>query len=262
MKTRFAGLFLIWLYAAIAQAQSLEIIQLRNRPADQVIPVIQPLLEQGGSVTGSGFQLFVRAGPANLAQIKQVVANLDRPPRQLVIYVKQDAEGVGTRAAAGASVRLAPGDSRVSAGIEDRTVGTRDNAAQQVRAQEGVPAYIAAGTSTPLPTSTVTRTVNGVVVQQSVTPREISSGFYVTPRVNGDTVFLDISTQRQTPGNLGPGSADSSRISSTVSGRLGAWIELGGVSQSRSADASGIGSRISSTDASSRSVYVKVEEAR
>jgi len=259
---RAAVLFLMWWFAVVAHAQSLEIIQLHNRPADQVLPVVRPLLEAGASASGSGFQLFIRASPGNLAQIRQVVASLDRPARQLVIYVRQDAQGTSNRLAAAAGAQLAPGDSRVRAGIDDRTVGTGDNAAQQVRAQEGVPAYISAGSSTPVVASSVTRTVNGVVVQQTVTPREISSGFYVTPRVNGDNVFLDISTQRQTPGNSGPGSADTNRMSSTISGKLGAWIELGGVSQAQSSSVRGIGSSISSSDASSRSVYVKVEEAR
>jgi len=47
-----------------------------------------------------------------------------------------------------------------------------------------------------------------------------------------------------------------------VSGRLGTWIELGGVSQSRAAESSGILSRAASGDASARSTYVRVEEAR
>ena len=68
-----------------ARAQSLEIIELRNRPAEQVIPIVQPMLEKGGALSGTGFQLFVRTSPANLAQIRQMVASLDRAARQLII---------------------------------------------------------------------------------------------------------------------------------------------------------------------------------
>jgi type II secretory pathway component GspD/PulD (secretin) len=253
---------LLMLCCVAAQAQSLEIIALKSRPADQVLPVIQPLLAPGGTASGSGFQLFVRTTPANLAQIRQVVASLDRAARQLVIYVKQDAAGQGSRSDLNAGIILSPGNSSVRGSIEGSSVSSRDAVAQQLRTQEGVPAYISAGTSEPLVARSVTRTVNGVVVQESVVQRDINSGFYVTPRVNGDTVFLDIGTQRDTPGTLGPGSADTNRIASTVSGKLGAWIELGGASTAQSAQSRGALSRSSSADASARSTYVRVEEVR
>lgn len=255
-------LLLLFLACGLARAQSLEIIQLRNRPADQVLPVIQPLLAPGGTATGSGFQLFVRTTPDNLAQIRQVLASLDRAARQLVIQVRQDASGQGGRSELSAAVTLAPGNSGVRGRVGETSGSNSDTATQQVRAQEGVAAYVSAGTSQPLVARNVTRTVNGVVVQESVVQRDIASGFYVTPRVNGDTVFLDIGTQRDTPGNFGPGSANTNRISSTVTGRLGTWIELGGTRTAQSSQSSGTFSRSSSNEASTRSTYVKVEEAR
>ena len=250
------------LTATSALAQSLEIIQLRNRPADQILPIVRPLVEPGGVVTGTGFQLIVRASPANLAQIKQVVASLDRAARQLLISVRQDADLRSERAAAAAGVVLAPGNSRVSGSIVDSSSQGRDNIAQQVRTQEGAAAYISAGSSVPVASTTLRRTVNGVVVQETVAPRDIVSGFYATPRVNGDTVILDISTQRDTPGNLGPGSANVNRTSSTVQGKLGQWIEIGGVSQSSSSESSGILARSSEAGQTDRRIYLRVEEVR
>ena len=254
---------LLWCALALpAQSQSLEIIQLRNRPADQILPIVQPLVEPGGAVSGTGFQLIVRASPANLAQIKQVVASLDRAARQLVISVRQDADSRAERAAASAGVVLSPGNSRVGGTITESASQGRDNISQQVRTQEGAAAYIVSGTSVPVTARTVQRTVNGVLVQETVTPRDIVSGFYATPRVNGDTVFLDISTQRDTPGNLGAGSANVNRLSSTVSGKLGQWIEIGGVSQSSGSTSGGILSRSSEAGQSDRRVFLRVEDAR
>jgi hypothetical protein len=45
----------------------LEIIPLRYRTVDQVLPALRPLLEPGGTLTGQGNQLIVRASPDNLA---------------------------------------------------------------------------------------------------------------------------------------------------------------------------------------------------
>ena len=73
----------------------------------------------------------------------------------------------------------------------------------------------------------------------------VAYGFYtggglLVPRLAGDTVFLD------TP-------------SGSVRGRLGEWIELGGISTSASREASGIGSAGRSSREASRSVWLKVE---
>ena len=232
------------LAAAWAFAQSLEIIELRNRPAEQILPVIQPLLAKEGTASGSGFQLIVRTTPANLAQIRQVVASLDRVPRQLVIHVRQTLGAAGAASGVGAQAALAPGDSSARANLWNNSSTAQDNVAQQVRVLEGNQAYINTGTSTLVTQRTVTRTGTATMTQESVVPRDYNTGFYVTPRVNGQTVFLDIGAQRNTPlsanAGLGKGAAGVNRVVSSVSGRLGEWIELGGVNLAQSAETSGV----------------------
>ena len=66
------------LWIAVASAQDLQIIELRYRLADQVLPSLQPLVEPGGVLTGMDSTLFVRTSPDNFAQIRQAVALLDR----------------------------------------------------------------------------------------------------------------------------------------------------------------------------------------
>jgi type II/III secretion system protein len=75
--------------AAQAQQQILEVITLGYRQADEVIPLLRPLLAPGGALTGTNNQLIVRTTPANLAELKQVLAVVDARPRQLVISVRQ-----------------------------------------------------------------------------------------------------------------------------------------------------------------------------
>jgi len=252
--------------AAPAGAQALEIIELRNRPVEQILPVIQPLLARDGTATGSGFQLIVRTTPANLAQIRQVVASLDRAPRQLVIHVRQTFGAAASAAGVGAQVTLAPGDSGARASLWNNSGTAQDNVAQQVRVTEGNPAFINTGTSTLVTQRTVTRTGTTTVTQESSLPRDYNTGFYVTPRVNGQTVFLDIGAERNTPlganAGLGPGAAATNRVVSTVSGRLGEWIELGGVNLANSAETSGVLARSSDAGSQERRVLVRVEEVK
>lgn len=257
---------MLLLAAAFAWAQTLEIIELRNRPAEQLLPLIQPLLSSGGSASGSGFQLIVRTTPANLAQIRQVVASLDRAQRQLIVHVRQSAGASASSAGVGATVTATPGNSEVRARAWDNTATAQDNVQQQVRVQEGGQAFISAGTSTLVRQRSVTRTVNGVVVQDTAVPRDYNTGFYVTLRLSGQTVFLDIGTERSTPlgaqAGLGAAAAATSRVASTVSGRLGEWIELGGVNRANSGETSGILARSSDAGMQERRVQVRVEEAR
>ncbi len=257
-------LLLAWLalLSLASLAQTLEIIELRNRPAGELLPVLQPLIAAGGSISGSGFQLIVRTTPANLVQLRQLIASLDRAQRQLLISVRQDFGGVARSGGVGGQIALSPGASGARGSVFERTGTAQDNVAQQVRVQEGNQAYISSGESTLVQQRSVTRTINGVIVSETALPRDFNTGFYVTPRINGDTVFLEIGAQRDTRADLGPGSANTNRVVSTISGRLGEWIELAGVNQSQSADTRGLMSRSSDAGAQERRVYVRVEEVR
>ena len=79
------------------QAESLEQIPLHYRMAEELLPILQPLVPPGSVVTGTGNVLFVRADATTLRQVRDAVASLDRAPRQLLITVGQAtaAQGIG-----------------------------------------------------------------------------------------------------------------------------------------------------------------------
>ena len=94
-----AGCLSVMLAAApVVQAQSLETIPLRYRTAEDLLPILQPLVPQGSAITGTGNVLLVRTDAATLRQLREAVARLDRAPRQLLITVGQamSARGSGT----------------------------------------------------------------------------------------------------------------------------------------------------------------------
>ena len=66
--------------------------------AEELLPILQPLVPPGSAITGTGNVLFVRADAATLRQVRDAVASLDRAPRQLLITVGQamGAQGSGT----------------------------------------------------------------------------------------------------------------------------------------------------------------------
>jgi len=251
-----------------AQAE-LEVIQLRNRTAEEVLPILRPLVEPGGALTGMQYQLILRASPANIADIRRVLQTLDTRPRRLLISVRQDADRTQAERSATLSGGVQIGSSGTGAVItghaSDNRNTSQDRVAQTLQVMEGGIATINVGQSIPVPARVVRRTVNGVVVQDTTGYRDVGTGFQVRPRVSGDRVTLEINPHRDTPG--GPGNVGTVNIQqayTTLSGRLGEWMELGGSNISETRSGSGIlsGNAAQRSDSRSdqRSIWVKVEE--
>ncbi len=270
---------------ALAQT-TVEIIALKYRNGDQVIPVLQPLLGRESSISNFQNQLVIRATPAELAQIKRVLASIDTAPRRLLITVRQDTDierdrrevevsgsigndnaritipGSGSRS--GGNVVLRDGDDRLRARVVDSQQMSRDRTTQTIQVLEGHSAYIRTGVSRPVPSRQVVRTVvNGQIVDRVVEGteyREANTGFHVLPRVQGDRVTLDINPQRESFDDQRRGAVNVQRVVTTVSGRLGEWIDLGGIGDTRSDEGSALLGRGTDRVDERRGVQVKVEE--
>lgn len=258
---RFLLCLLLVAPTAFAQG-TLEVISLRHRTAEQVIPILRPLLEPGAALTGQYNQLIVRTSPANLAQIRQVLDSIDQPQRRLMILVRFDqAEGRATRGVQ-TDARISTRGSSADIRIQDSRSAQDEQVDQRIQVLEGGRALIAAGQSRPIRQRQVVQTPGGPVVQDTVSLQDASTGFEVVPRVSGGNVFLDIAPQREqfVPGRSG--AIQSERVASTVSGRLGEWIELGGASSHSTHSASGILSSRQDSASAERRIWVKVEEVR
>jgi len=285
-----AGLILVALASIAAHAQNtvLEVIPLRYRMAQEVIPIIQPMLAREGSVSGFQGRVVVRTTPANLEEIKRILASLDTAPRQLLITVRQDAEAGRSRSAAevsgsvggdhgrvtvagsrdprGGNVVLREGDDSVRLQVLEGTGSQSDRNTQSLRVMEGREAFVRIGQSMPVRERQVQRSVvGGRVVEQVVETaqyRDAATGFYVLPRVTGDRVTLDISSQRETLSKQAHGGVNVQSIVTTVSGRLGEWMEIGGLGQDASGQQSVLLGRTTTATRDNRRVLIKVEEVR
>ena len=238
---------LAWIAAGAFAQQTLEIIPLRHRTAEQVLPVLQPLVEPGGTLSGQRGQLFLRASPGNVAEIKRALEAIDRPLRRLQIAVRFDDALEGERRGIGAAGTIGPGGARIGVSAQDSRASAGERVDQRLQVLEGGRAVISTGQSRPL------QAQNTVFIQEFVT------GFEVTPRISGDRVFLEIAPQRETPGAQ-PGSVQAQRVATTVTTRFGEWVEIGGTASAAARDERGIASASRMRGAESRRVWVKVEE--
>jgi hypothetical protein len=228
-----------------ASQQSFEIIPLRHRTVEQVLPTLRPLLEPGGTLTGQSNQLIVRASPANMAQLKQALEAIDRPLRRLQISVRFDDALDAASQGIEASGRISNRGSRVDIGAHDQRGSATERVDQRIQVLEGGRALIMTGRSTPLP-----------VTRDTMIIRETATGFEAIPRLaGGDAVLVDIAPQRETPG-------EQQRLATTVRARLGEWFELGGTVTGAARDDRGIASASRSQVSEARRVWLKVEELR
>jgi hypothetical protein len=124
---------------------------------------------------------------------------------------------------------------------------------------EGSETFISVGQSVPIRTTEVLPGGQGRVVRQSVIYQDVASGFYGTVRLNGDAFVLEISPRQQRQRDGRGGVVESRGMTSTVTGRLGEWIELGGVRESDAGSTSGILVWGRRTGSSEYQAWVRVE---
>jgi hypothetical protein len=282
MIRQFVVVLLGFATAAFAQQSVLEVITLKYRAADQVLPVVEPLVRGQGTVTGAGNRLILRTTPANLEEVRRVLAAIDTPPRRLKITVMQDVDRAtrdrllelsgrvssgevavevpGTPGRSGASATAREGDDLLRGRALERELRESDRNTQFIQALDGTPAFIAVRQSQPLVERVWVQTPHGVRVVEDLGSRDLATGFYVVARVSGERVTLEINPRRDEPGPRG--SLRTQEAYTTVSGRLGEWLDLGGVSRARSAEASGIASSRAGGATEERTILLRVEEEK
>ena len=256
MGRRILLVFSIGLMAVTAFAQSLEIIDLKNRTAQELLPALQPMVASGGAISGQDYKLFVRTTSANLAEIRRVVAQLDRAPRQLLVSVRKATRQQMEREGLAVGGTLSTQGAQGSVRAEDSASQRSADGTASVAVLEGNAASIDNGASVPIVTAVVVGGGRRPVLGAQTEYRDLANGFIVTPRVNGERVVLDITQRAQ---SLRNGTIDSQSLTTQASGRVGEWLALGGVAESSTSTQRGLGSRQYATSSDQRSLWIKVE---
>lgn len=282
-KTVLFGVLMLLSPAVWAE---LEIIALRHRSAEDVLPIIRPLLDKDGVASGMNYQLILRTSPRNLAEIRKLLESVDIAPRRLKITVMQNVDsetarrltevsgsvGVGrdarasvrgSREGAGLAVQAGGGADTVRVRVLNTASSEEGRNIQHILVLEGGRALVNTGQSLPVTQRQVVRSPWGARVEESTQYRNVGSGFAVLPRVSGDRVTLEISAQNDASaaGDASQPAIRTQQVATTVSGRLGEWLDLGEMSRQATGDDATLSALSSSSAQERRSVLLKVEEA-
>ena len=247
--------FLLLCIAFAAMASELRTFDLRHRSAEELIPIIRPVLDVEGAISGTGYTLIVRSNRGNLEQIATLVKQLDQAPQQLLITVEQGGGQQSRRSGAEVSGSTEQG---VGAHIYSTERESLDDIGQRLRVMEGQWAAIRAGQSIPQVVQQYRHSAAGSEVEHRIEYKDVDSGFEVRPLVSGDEVTLEIRPFRAIPADSG-GIIEQQSLSTTVRGKLGEWLEIGGHTEQQRKDERGIIYSTGKRDQVQRNVRLKVE---
>jgi type II secretory pathway component GspD/PulD (secretin) len=281
MKLAYKLLGLVLLVSAV-QADSITTIQLSNRPAEEVIPIIKPMLGAGDAITGQGFKIFLRSSSETLAQVKEMIDALDVAAKTLQISVFQgstrglgalgigasiqvesdDASvGIGTggnkKATGGGSITYSTSNGSGSINSTSTRLRLEDNPIHQVRVTAGTEAYIETGEQ--IPYFSGTNWIVPKAVAGGIEYKDVTTGFYVLPRIHGDNVTLQVSPFKNSQSNARGGNIETQHANTTITGRIGEWLLIGGVTEQLKRAQSGTGSYSSTQSRNNESIWIKAD---
>ena len=208
LRPLIAGLMMLLSLSALADTQ---VITLQNRTSADLLPVAQNFIGKDGNVTVYGNQLIVEAPTQKIQGLEDLLSQLDTPARRLLITVDTSDSNLP--------------DSNSNTRVY--STASRDGGVQQIQATEGVRALIQTGQSIPQ-TSTQTDAYGRLSAQTAY--RNVTKGFYITASVTGETVHLAISTNRDRMSQEQPDVVNVQSTDTQVSGPLGQWITVAGIS--------------------------------
>ena len=254
----------------------LQIIDLKNRPAEQIIPVIQPMLNPDDAITGTGYQLFIRTDKNTLEEVTRLLQAIDKAPRNLLISVRNDAQSNSTSSDFDISGNYEIGDDgRVIVGnrppkekgtnvtYQSNRTDQGNDSEHRIRVIEGGKAFITAGVIRPYEHRTIIRHRNGISIYDNVDYQDVTSGFYVSPRLTGNgEVTLHIQPHYRTSRDEHSGQVDVHEADTTIITGLGKWTQIGGIDTQSNSTNKGFINKSANRSAKQSSIYIKVDIER
>ena len=252
---------------------SIHYFDLKNRSANEVIPILQPLLLENEAVSGDGFQLFIKTSNARAQEIEKLIESIDRVAKMFRISVTNDEHIALSQNSIDGSVRVKTGDADIRVGndryidegvsvnVDARTIDDQSNRTQFINVQAGKPAFISREKVRLVPVHTYVKHPHGVaVIDHGRTPYSSEDGFYVEAR-SADKIYAHISIQTVSGRNERYERYDHEQqtAETALRIRLGQWFEIGGNTNSYNRSEKGILFRTKEREQRYSKIFLKVE---
>ncbi|MET0378182.1 MAG: hypothetical protein ABW049_04245, partial [Spongiibacteraceae bacterium] len=213
--------------SAGAADRQLHTYSMRRAVPEQVLPALLPLLSDGSSAQAFQNQLILNVTAAEYRNVMELLQQLDVATRSLLISVRKNSTLQNSESQYGIDGRIGSGNVQVRSGDtrssrteiygSNNTRSSQRDGSQQVRAVEGMPAFISAGTTQAVTTRSAPYGTPHNTTRELV---PVETGFYATARVIDNDVIIDID---QRDDRVQGRTIQTQGIQTQVRGRVGEW---------------------------------------
>jgi hypothetical protein len=239
-----------------ASENELRVIPLKHRMADEIVPVLRPLLAPGESVSGMDSRLIVRASRATFAQIERVLNEVDVARRNLRISIRHNGErddlrqqrsiageahagqtrifvnGGSGNGPGGLVIRRSGPNGTVEVRNERHLSTARDASTQILTVLEGSQALLRVGESVPQVQPFLALAGNRLMIVTGIQYYDVATGFEVETRIIGNRVQLTVTPRLAFLGSQGTQTVNFQELRTTVTIAPREWVDLGGMVES------------------------------
>ncbi|WP_115304869.1 MULTISPECIES: type II/III secretion system protein [Legionella] len=236
----------LWMFIAItafAQPTMMtKVMQLNYQNADHIIQLIQPLLEEGEQISGSGQTLVVKVSPDTMTQLRAVLHKLDQPPVTFQISIYQgDPDWLSQN-----------GDNAITITTPSHSDQLQH---QTVTVMNGESAFVSTGEDQPVLSSAGIGFWGAGV---SYDRRLKQNGLLVEPTLHRQQVKLKVRRIREQNSPVVNQQFDSQQMVTTVMVPLNKWMPLFSPQGSEPVDSSTIIIRAGNQFIQNSTLYIKV----
>lgn len=242
-------IFSIWATFETHAGSAFNIITLQHRLAEELLPVIRPLVGNDGTASAMQNNLIIRTSPEKMQQIEQMISVLDTARQMLKVTVSRGELRHEQKSGIEVSGRTYHNETvnasgsqqhRMKEGLavditEQKTTKNLHNT-QFIRVLDGEQAFIRVGQSIPYSQQWRTYTQRYASTQQITAFVSIDTGFSVRPTIIGNEVALEITPRFAA---LGPSALGQSQdinfasLATTIRIPPGGWVSLTGTMQQK-----------------------------
>ncbi|ORJ63608.1 secretin N-terminal domain-containing protein [Geothermobacter hydrogeniphilus] len=221
-------LFLFLLSGGPGLADQGRVFQLQHRSAGELLPLLQPLVDEQTRISGAGQQLVVRGSKDEIQLIAELVNGLDTAVPQFLIQVRQRRSDNQTPSRGRTLGTAGDGDSTTLSTKPGRTIGnSRRSVIQSLRIEDGQKGFLQVGRDEPFSTSQSFFAGEIFGFGENIEYRKVSTGFWVEPSLRGKMVRLRLTPQMEALDSAAKRkTVEFQQAASVIQVPLGVWTNL------------------------------------
>lgn len=264
MKNLVLLLLLLLLVLPMTGYAEVKIIEVKHRPAADLVAQVRTLLDDGEKIESAGSHLVLIANGESLKAAEKMIGLLDTVQRNLLIRVRQSEQRQQVGSDMSAAVHYGT-DSKGNLNSGYQLGNTNKVIEQRLQLVEGSRGLIEIGREIPFTKqwAAVTGDISGFSAQNDY--KTVATGFWVAPmKVIGEQVLVDVEPYVSAASRQGRTEApqiDFSRLRTRLQVPLGQWYPLGSQLQHRDKVSKAIISWSTDSDQADRQLEIRIDPA-